>query len=405
MKDNSYYLQEIRTLASSDSEKIIRFLKDIVRIPSIDSQIKKVGERIGDEMQVSGFEQIRFDIQGNLQASIGDGPRLLVYDSHIDTVGIGDPKNWTYDPYAGVIENGKMFGRGTCDEKGSTPPMIYGLSYAKKLGLLEGYKVTYFGNMEEWCDGIAPRVFCEHDPAIIPGAVLIGEPTNLKVYRGHKGRIELKIKSYGKSAHAASNYLGINAIYQLLPVISQIQQMEKDFHTDPFLGQGRITVSDMKVSAPSINAVPDYAEIFIDRRLTFGESADLALDQIEKIVKEQAQAKLEVEVLDYQTPSYTGFTLKVPKIFPAWALDENHALVKAGQETRKIIGLPYEPAGKWEFSTNATYWAGIAGLPAIGFGPGDERVAHAPNEYVELKEIIKSIEFYALFPMIVDRFL
>lgn len=396
-------VQKIRSKASQESDNIIEFLRDIVKIPSIDSQIKKVGERIADELKVLGFDQIHFDVQGNLQATIGEGPRLLIYDSHIDTVGIGNLENWTHDPYAGVVENGKIFGRGVCDEKGSTPPMAYGLAFAKEMGILEGFQVTYLGNMEEWCDGIAPRVFCEHEPAIIPDAVVIGEPTNLKVYRGHKGRIELKIQSFGKSAHAASNYLGTNAIYQLIPVIDQIREMEADLHVDPFLGQGRITVSDMKVSTPSINAVPDYAEIFIDRRLTFGESVDEAIKQIQNILNRQLPASLKVEVLDYDDPSYTGFSIKVPKIFPAWVLEEDHPMVKSGQEVRKMMGLTYAPSGKWDFSTNGTYWAGIAGIPAIGFAPGDERVAHSPNEFLELAEVIKAVEFYALFPKVLKR--
>lgn len=403
--DEIDYLQEIRALAARDSEKITAFLRDIVCIPSSESQIKDVGERIAGELKNLGFEGIHFDIQGNLQASIGHGRRVLIYDSHIDTVGVEEVEKWEHPPYGGWIENGKLYGRGACDEKGSTPPMAYGLSYARELGLLEGFRVIYFGNMEEWCDGIAPRVFCEHDPAILPDAVLIGEPTNLRVYRGHKGRIEMRIKSFGKSAHAASNYLGKNAIYQLTPVIEQIQKMEKDLLIDPFLGQARITVSDMKVSTCSINTVPHYAEIFIDRRLTFGESAEDAVNQIQEILNAQMPIQLQLEVLNYSDPSYTGFTISVPKIFPAWALSEDNVLVRAGQEVRKMMGLEDEPAGKWDFSTNGTYWAGIAGIPTIGFAPGDERLAHASNEHIKLADVVKSVEFYALFPMMINHFM
>ncbi len=113
-----------------------------------------------------------------------------------------------------------------CDEKGSTPGMIYGMGTARDLGLLEGWTAWYFGNMEEWCDGIAPNTFVEVDPGIRPDFVIIGEPTKMNVYRGHKSRIELKVTAKGVSAHAASNHVGINAIYLLLPVIEGISKLE-----------------------------------------------------------------------------------------------------------------------------------------------------------------------------------
>ena len=130
--------------------------------------------------------------------------------------------------------------------------MVYGMSIAKQLGLLEGWTVWYFGNMEEWCDGIAPNTFVEVDPAIRPDFVVIGEPTKMNIYRGHKGRVEMKVVSKGRSVHAASNHLGDNAIYNLLPVIAGIRDLEPSLGDHPFLGHGKITVSDMQCG-PSIN--------------------------------------------------------------------------------------------------------------------------------------------------------
>src|SRR5690554_820079 len=181
---------------------------EIVAIPSMDSQIGEVGQRIGDEMKRLGFDEVRFDKMGNILGRIGDGPRKIVFDSHIDTVGIGDPASWTHDPFKGKIEDGVLYARGACDEKGSTPGMVYGLSIANRLGLLEGWTAYYFGNMEEWCDGIAPNSFVEVDPGVRPDFVVIGEPTKMQVYRGHKGRLEMRVVAKGRSAHAASNHLG-----------------------------------------------------------------------------------------------------------------------------------------------------------------------------------------------------
>ncbi len=402
MIDTSF-VNKVHQKTEQYQSDIIQFLREIVAIPSINSQIGLVGNRISAEMQKLHFDEIRFDKMGNIFGRIGNGKRTIVFDSHIDTVGIGDPSSWDWDPFIGKTEGEMFFARGTCDEKGSTPGMVYGLAIARDLGLLEGWTAYYFGNMEEWCDGIAPNSFVEIDPGVRPDFVIIGEPTKMNVYRGHKGRIEFKITAKGKSAHAASNHLGINAIYLLLPVIEWVRNLEPHLGDDEFLGHGKITVSDMKVQTPSINAVPDEAVIFIDRRMTFGETKEEALQQIQSLIPEEYQEIITIEPLFYDEPSYTGFIFPVEKYFPAWALNENHPLVKAGLQTRDLIGLPDAKAGKWDFSTNGIYWAGKAGIPSIGFGPGDEETAHTNLDSVNLHDVVKATEFYALISYLIDK--
>lgn len=393
--------QEIKKKVDENRENIVNFMREIVAIPSMESQIKDVGERIQAEMTKLGFDEVRFDKMGNTVGRIGNGPKVIVYDSHIDTVGVGDPHEWQWDPFVGKVEDGVLYARGACDEKGSTPGMVYGLAIARDLGLLEGYTAYYFGNMEEWCDGIAPNTFVEVDPKVKPDYVVIGEPTKMNVYRGHKGRLEMKVTAKGKSAHAASNHLGDNAIYKLLPVIAGIRDLEPKLGDHEFLGHGKITVSDMKVQTPSINAVPDEAVIFIDRRMTFGETKEAVKKQVEDLIPPEFKDTVKVEELFYDEPSYTGFVFPVDKYFPAWAYEEDHPLVKAGQEARAAIGLPDAPSGKWNFSTNGIYWAGKAGIPSIGFGPGDEETAHTVRDSVSLEDMVKATEFYAILPSLI----
>ncbi len=397
--------QEILTKLHQKTEEnrtnIVQFMRDICAIPSVESLIGPVGERIAEEMRKLGFDEVRFDKMGNIMGRIGSGPRTIVFDSHIDTVGVGDPEEWQWDPFVGKVEDGVLFARGACDEKGSTPGMVYGMSFARDLGLLDGWTAWYFGNMEEWCDGIAPNTFVEVDPGIRPDFVVIGEPTKMQVYRGHKGRIELKVTAKGVSAHAASNHVGINAIYLLIPVIAGIRDLEPSLGDDPFLGHGKITVSDMTVKTPSINAVPDEAVIYIDRRMTFGETKEDAIAQVEALIPEESKQRVKVEALFYEEPSYTGFVFPVDKYFPAWALDEKHDLVQAGLQARELIGLEPKPASKWSFSTNGIYWAGKANIPSIGFGPGDEVTAHTVNDSVDLNDMVKATEFYALLPSLI----
>ena len=394
-------LKEIQNRLNSSREDIIQFMLDICAIPSMDSKIGPVGERVQAEMKKLGFDEVRFYKMGNTIGRIGNGKRVIVYDSHIDTVGVGNPSEWKWDPFKGKIEDGVLYARGACDEKGSTPGMIYSLAMARDLGLLEGWTAYYFGNMEEWCDGIAPNTFVEMDPGVRPDFVVIGEPTKMQTYRGHKGRLEMVVRSRGRSAHAASNHLGDNAIYKLLPVIAGIRDLEPQLGDHEFLGHGKITVSDMLVQTPSINAVPDEAVIFIDRRMTFGETKEQVRAQVEALIPEEYTETVKLEELFYDEPSYTGFVFPVDKYFPAWALEEDHPLVLAGQEARKRIGLPEAASGKWNFSTNGIYWAGKAGIPSIGFGPGDEETAHTVNDSVSLEDMVKATEFYAILPSLI----
>ncbi len=390
---------EIRNRVAAQRDTIIQFLRDIVAIPSYDSLIGPVGERIAEEMRSLGYDEVRFDQMGNILGRIGNGPRTLVYDSHIDTVGIGDPEAWEWDPFTGKVEAGVLYARGACDEKGSTPGMVYGLALARDLGLLDGWTAYYFGNMEEWCDGIAPHALVEAE-GIRPDFVVIGEPTRMQVYRGHKGRVEMKVVSKGRSAHAASNFLGDNAVYKMLPVIAGVRDLDPHLHTDDFLGKGTITVTDVHVKTPSINAVPDECTVFIDRRVTFGETKEQAIEQVRALVPANAP-DITVEMLFYDEPSYTGFVFPVDKYFPSWALPADHPLVQAGVAAGRELWGEELPTGKWNFSTNGIYWMGKANIPSIGFGPGDEVTAHTVMDSVSLDDVVRATEWYALLPSLI----
>lgn len=399
---DSSTLTELNRRVEAQRDNIITFMREICAIPSMESQIKDVGERCALEMRKLGFHEVRFDIQGNILGRIGNGPKTIVFDSHIDTVGIGDRSQWGWDPFEGKVEDGVLYARGACDEKGSTPGMIYGMAIARDLGLLEGWTAWYFGNIEEWCDGIAPNVFAEVDPMIKPDAVVIGEPTKMQIYRGHKGRVEMKVTAKGKSAHAASNFLGVNAVYKLLPIIAGIRDLDATLRSHEFLGKGTITVSDMRVSTVSINAVPDEATIFIDRRVTFGDTVQSALAEVQAIIDASGEPDVTLEMLTYDDPSWNGYRFKLDKYFPAWAHEETHPLVSAALATTEAVFGQRAGTGKWDFSTNGTYWAGKAGVPSIGFGPGDEIYAHSVLDQVPLEDVVRATAFYAALPAFIN---
>ena len=384
----------IQARVAGHHEAIIRFLRDIVAIPSPEGQIGDVGRRVAEEMTRLRFDEVRFDRMGNVLGRVGNGRRLLLYDSHLDTVGIGDPSAWQWHPFQGKVENGILYGRGACDEKGSTPGMVYALAIIKELDLAKDWTLYYFGNMEEACEGIAPNALVEVE-GIRPDVVVIGEPTNMGIYRGQRGRLQMKVVTKGRSAHAASPHLGDNAIYKMLPIIGGIRDMTDTLGDDPFLGRGSAVVTRIECQTASLNAVPDECTVYIDRRLTFGESKESALAQVKAL---PGAAEATVEILLYDKPSYTGYVFPVEEYYPAWILPADHSLVQAAEATYRAAYGREPTIGRWNFSTNGVYWMGKTGIPCIGFGPGDEAYAHTTSDQVPLADVVLSTLFYVLLP-------
>jgi putative selenium metabolism hydrolase len=242
-----------------------------------------------------------------------------------------------------------------------------------------------------------------------PDFVVIGEPTKMQVSRGHKGRIELKITATGRSAHAASHYLGDNAVYKMAGVIMAIRDLDRRFRFGmgghPLQGRSSVAVTDVSVRTASLNAVPDQFAIYLDRRITLNEPHDEVIAQIKGLIPDYLQQEILVEELFYDEPSYTGFVFPVSKYYPAWLLEDTHPLALAGLRALQELWGEAKPLGAWDFSTNGTYWAGKAGIPSIGLGPGDEKTAHMMNENVPLDDVVRAAEWYAWLPKTIKDYL
>ena len=392
----SEHAAQLKAYTEEHRRSVVGFLRDICRIPSMDSQIRQVGERIGEEMERLGFDEVRFDRMGNILGRIGDGPVSVMFDSHIDTVGLGDESAWQWDPFEGKVEDGVLYARGACDEKGSTPGMVYGLAALKALGLHRDFTLWYFGNMEEWCDGIAPHALHTVE-GVEPDYVIIGEPTKMNVYRGHRGRLEIECLTKGKACHAAMPHLGVNAIQNMARFLRSVDAYAPTIRTDPFLGRGTVVPSIIQSKSPSINAVPDECTAFLDRRMTAGETKDSVLSELRAL---DGADVIQFKEMYYEEPSYTGYVFKVDKYFPAWVTPADHVLVKAGRLAKETLwGDPGMEDGKWDFSTNGIYWAGKAGIPSIGFAPSNEIYAHTIEDQVPIEDAVQATSWYGLLPL------
>ncbi len=383
-------------------EDVAQFLRDIVAIPSYSGQEKAVVERISEEMKKVGFDEVKVDKLGNIFGRIGSGKTKIAMDAHIDVVGVGDPTQWEHDPFKGKVENGVIYGRGAGDQKAGMASMVYAGKIIKDLGLEGDYTLYVVGSvMEEDCDGLCWQYIAGEDK-FVPDYVVITEPTNLNVYRGHRGRIEVKIRTKGRSAHAAMPEMGENAIYKMARIILGIEKLNERLEPDPFLGKGTIVVSQIFFKSPSENAVADECTIHIDRRLTKGETKESATEELQNVIKE---AGVDAEILEqtYHGVAYTGTEYSSEKYFRTWVMDEGSDVVRAASETYKALFGEDPKVDKWNFSTNGVATAGLLGIPTVGFGPANEIYAHGKNDQAPIEHLVRAAAFYAYFPQTITK--
>jgi putative selenium metabolism hydrolase len=399
MKDMNAIQNTLFSTISSQQPELNQLLQKLIQIRSYTGEEKEIVEFIIEKMKEYGFDEAYSDRLGNAVGRIGNGPVKILFDAHIDTVKVTESEEWQYPPFEGKIINDKIYGRGAIDEK----PAIAGY-------LMAGKAIKqHFGNetlpftlyivgsvLEEDYDGY-PLWHIVKNEGIKPDFVLLGEPSGLQVCRGQRGRMELKIETFGRAAHGAHNKLGINAIYKMAPIITGIEKLDQQLPAKEPLGKGSITVSQVSTRAPSLCSVPDYAQIHIDRRLTINENQESVINELEKII-ENSGVDAKISTYKYSGVSWTGIKFGQEAYFPTWIFEEDHPLVQAGLKTaEQVLGKPAK-SKFWAFSTNGVATAGHLGIPTIGFGPGREELSHSTQEELPLDELLKATKFYALFP-------
>jgi len=389
--------QAIRRAAARHEPDMVQFLRELIAIPSESGQERAVIQRIAGEMESVGFDEVDIDPMGNLLGRIGDGRRVVAIDTHVDTVGVGNLSEWARDPYGAVLEDGIIYGRGASDQKGPMASMVYAGKMIKALGLEDDYTLYIVATVqEEDCDGLCWQYIVNED-GVRPDVVVITEPTNLNVYRGHRGRIEIEVSTKGKSCHASAPERGVNAVCNMMPVIQEIVQLNERLKHDPFLGKGTVAVTHIGCDTPSLNAVPSHCSIYLDRRLTAGEDRELAVREVEDAVR-RAGIEASVTVPRYNKPGYTGLVYETEKYFPSWVVAEEHPAVQTAVGTYRELFDSEPHVGRWVFSTNAVSITGMYGIPSVGFGPGDEIYAHTVDEQMPVEQLVKAAAFYAAFP-------
>ena len=442
--------EAIKQAAKGYEANMSQFLRDMIAIPSESCEEEGVVKRIAAEMEKLGYDKVEFDGLGNVIGWMGQGEKIIAIDSHIDTVGIGNINNWEADPYKGFETDDVIYGRGGSDQEGGMASAVYGTKIMKDMGLIPaGYKIMVVGSVqEEDCDGMCWQyIVNKYFPA--NGIkkeqvefVISTEPTDGGIYRGHRGRMEIRVDVKGISCHGSAPERGDNAIYKMADILQEVRALNEnpaddsveieglvkmldpkynpDHYEDArFLGRGTCTTSQIFYTSPSRCAVADSCSISIDRRMTAGETWDSCLEEIRQLpsVKKYGD-DVKVSMYMYDRPAWTGEVYETECYFPTWINKESAAHVQALVDAHhalfgdKRIGHADSEAkydamhlregrpltDKWTFSTNGVAIQGRYGIPCVGFGPGAESQAHAPNEITWKQDLVTCAALYAAVP-------
>ncbi len=428
--------EAIKKAAVGYQADMTKFLRDLIAIPGESAEEEGVVMRIKQEMEALGFDKVDVDKQGNILGYMGSGKTLIGYDAHIDTVGIGNKANWEFDPYEGFESETEIGGRGTSDQLGGIVSGVYGAKIMKDLGLLnDKYQVVVVGSVqEEDCDGLCWQYIINEDK-VRPEFVVSTEPTDGGIYRGQRGRMEIRVDVKGVSCHGSAPERGDNAIYKMADILQNVRSLNENDADDKteikglvkmldekynaewkearFLGRGTVTTSEIFFTSPSRCAVADSCSVSLDRRMTAGETWESCLDEIRALpaVKKYG-SDVTVSMYQYDRPSWSGCVYPIECYFPTWVIPEDHKVTKAlekaytslygneriGDSTTIEMRKARPLTDKWTFSTNGVSIMGRNNIPCIGFGPGAEAQAHAPNEKTWKQDLVTCAAVYAALP-------
>lgn len=384
----------VSRILERDRGQMVAFLRELIACPSPSGGEGAAAARTVREMERCGFDRAFVDGIGNAVGVLGSGSPSVLIDAHIDTVGIHERGKWAHDPYAGAYDGSFVHGRGAAENKGALAAIVYGVKAMREAGLLRGTVLVTGSVFEEDCDGLG-LWYALAKTGLKADCVVVGKFTELKIIRGQRGRMEIRVTVPGKSCHASTPQEGVNPVYRMTPLIAGIERLNESLLSDPFLGKGTIAVTQVSVKSPGFNRLAHEAYLSVDRRLTAGETKELALDQIRSLPGAEGAT---VEVLTYEKPASTGVVQKVEKYFPGWLVPEESPVVHAAVETfrRALGGDPV--IDKWAVSSNGVSSCGLLGIPTIGFGPGEKRYIHGYEDRIAVDQMLKAARFYALFP-------
>ena len=389
--------------------ELVEFTQEIIRIPSLTGDEGELAKKILKKLTEIDVDDAFIDDIGNVIGILwgeDKGPNIML-NGHLDIVPPGNLENWNgYDPFGAEIdEDGNIHGRGASDLKGGLSVQLYTM---KLLINLKKQGVSLPGNLifsavvhEEAAEMLGMEYLLKTtlpEKELTCDVVLLCEPTDLKIMLGHRGKVEIVIKTIGKTAHSSKPDAGINAIQKMVPVLGKIfNEMGKDEFIHPLLGDRCFAITNIVSKPAGLSIIPDECEISIDQRYLPAEKVTDIIAKYEeiteKIKKKDPEFSASIEVREINEKSYTGYKKTAKKNLPPWITDKNNLFVRKTLHALKCLGQ--EPTiDYWEFGTDGSMSKGILGIPTIGYSGMEIRYAHTAQDRVNIEKMLLSLEGY-----------
>lgn len=390
--------------AAALRDPIVAFAQALVATPSLCGKEGALAQRLLAELRDLGYDEVFADELGNVVGRLrgaGTGPSVL-FTVHLDHEEPGERDAWRFDPYSGQLTDGELHGRGASNHKGALAAMAYGGAILKKLGVQLRGDFIFAGVVQAHARGnVGIRYLVDKtlpERGMQYDLVVLGNPTDLNVHLGHRGRLELELTTVGRVAHAGAPWLGVNAIYQMMPALEAVQALSTSLPSHPFLEKSTLGVTAIESAPHGTSLIPDRCTITLDRRFLPSESPDAVVWQVQSIVSrlagEDAGFKGEVRVRSVKAASYTGVTQDAARLMHPFVTESDHALVQAA--VGALEGLGQAPRfGRWSFATDGGYTAALKKITTIGYAPGDEKFAQTPFDKVKVDNVVAAAAGYA----------
>ncbi|MGQ9555534.1 MAG: M20 family metallopeptidase [Anaerolineae bacterium] len=387
-------MSKLLAIAESLSAQVTNFARRLVQTPSLPGQEREIAALVEAEMKVIGYDEIWRDAAGNVIGRLhgcGDGHSVML-NGHMDHVDPGPLDAWQYPPYAGTIADDRLHGRGAADMKGALAAELYAVAVLKENGLLPVGDVLVAAVVQEETGGLGTQ--CLLEAGLRSDRAIVGEATNLQLTRGHRGRLEILATVEGRSVHASVPERGANPHYTVARFLERLREMP--LPSDPDFRSASVAPTIIAGDQASSNVTPGRLVLHLDYRNLPEEGADDITQRLRRLL---AECLLDgctgnVEIERSRMATYTGYERVVPNAFPPFQLPADHPILTLARHALAELTGTKPNVGVWRFSTDGGHLM-EAGIPTIGYGPGEEHLVHTTHESIAVADLTQAAAGYA----------